>query len=94
MQMRMRFVVRIRLRQNESIHVATQNVSAHESDKKFQGVTSLQKCFLNFQKWRNVISGKVVLFRICHRGLKHAIAELLPTVQVEAVVEEELPILL
>ena len=37
-----RFVVRIRMRQTESPHVAIQNVSAHELDRKFQGVP-LQK---------------------------------------------------
>ena len=36
---RMRFVVRPW--QSESIHVAIQNVSAYESDRKFQGVTLL-----------------------------------------------------
>ena len=87
--MRMRFVVRIRMRQTESVHVAIQNVSAHESDKNVQGVTSLQMCFPNFKKWRKCISGKVVVFRICHRRLKHTVAELLPTVQAEAVVEEK-----
>ena len=81
--------MRIRMRQTESVHVAIQNVSAHESDAKFQGVTSLQMCFLYFQKWRNGVSGKIEVFRVCHRGLKHNVAELLPTVRVEAVVEEE-----
>ena len=76
------------MRQTESVHVAIQNVSAHESDKKSQ--TSLQTCFPNFQKWRKGTSGKVVVFRIYHQGLKHTVAELLPTVQVGVVVEEEL----
>ena len=35
----MRFVVRIRTRQTESVDVAIQNVFAHESDRTFQGVT-------------------------------------------------------
>ena len=61
----------------ESVHVAIQNAPAHESDKKFQGVTSLQTCFPNFQKWRKAFSGKVVVLCICHRGLKHAVDELL-----------------
>ena len=47
------------MQQTESINVAIQNVSAHESDKKFQGVTSLQTCVSNFHKF---ISGKVVAF--------------------------------
>ena len=42
-RMRIWFVVRIRMRQTESVHVAIQNVSAHESDKKFQQVTSLSR---------------------------------------------------
>ena len=41
-QMRLRFMVRIRMRQSESVQVAIQNVSAHESVEPFQGVTSLQ----------------------------------------------------
>ena len=49
-QMRIRFVERIQMRQTESVQGAIQNVSAHESDKKFQGVTALQTCFPNFQK--------------------------------------------
>ena len=32
-QMQIRFVMRIRMRLTESVHVAIQNVSAHESDK-------------------------------------------------------------
>ena len=48
------------MRKTESIHVAILNVSAHESDKKFQGVTSLQSCFHNFMKWPKGTSGKVV----------------------------------
>ena len=43
----MRFMVRIRMRQTEYVNGRIQNVSAHESDKKFQGVTSLQTCFPN-----------------------------------------------
>ena len=56
------FVVQIRMWQTESVHVVPVilNVSAHESDKKFQGVTSLQTCFPNFKKWRKGISRKVV----------------------------------
>ena len=62
------------MQQTESVHVAVQNVSAHESDKKIQGVTSLQTCFPNFQKWQKGISRKVVLvFHVCHQGLKRAI---------------------
>ena len=38
MQVRLRFVVRIRMRQTESVQVAIKNV-AHESENKFQGVT-------------------------------------------------------
>ena len=79
------------MRLTESVHVAIQNVSAQESDKK---VTSLQTCFPNFQKRWKGTSGKAVVFRICHRGLKHAVAELLPTVQVEVVVEEEVLLIL
>ena len=52
------------MRLTESVNVAIQNVSAHESDKKFQGVTSLQTCFPNFHKWRKGTSGKVVVFRV------------------------------
>ena len=86
------------MRQTESVRVAFQNVPAHESRKKFQGVTTLQMCFPNFQNGiqryqGKVISGTVVVFRICHRGLKHAVAELLPTVQAEVVVEELLILL-
>ena len=56
----MRFVVPIRMRQTESVHVAIQNVSALDSDREFQGVTSLQTCFPNFNKWRTEgINGKV-----------------------------------
>ena len=44
-QMQMQFVVRIRMQQTESAHAAIQNVSTHESHKKFQGVTSLQTYF-------------------------------------------------
>ena len=35
----------VRMWETESVHVAIQNVSAHESDRKFQGVNSLQTCF-------------------------------------------------
>ena len=35
-RMRFRFVVPIRMRQTESVYVVIQNVSAHESDRKFQ----------------------------------------------------------
>ena len=93
MQMRMRFVVGIRMLQTKSVHVA-KNVSAHELDKIFQAVTSSQTCFPNLYKWPESISGNVIVFRFCHRGLKHAVVELLPTVQVERVVEERLLILL
>ena len=68
--MRFRFVVRIRMRQTESVYVVIQNVSAHESDREFSGVALLQVCFPNYQKW-----GKVLAFYICHRGLKHVVAE-------------------
>ena len=64
LRMRMRFVVRIRMWQTESVHVAIQNVSAHESDKKFQGVTSSQTCFLNFPKMAERFSGKAVVLHI------------------------------
>ena len=74
-QMRMRFVVRVRMRQTKSVQVAIQNVSAHESDKI-------------------CVSGKVVVFRICYRGMKHSAAVLPPIVQVETVVEEELLLIL
>ena len=67
--------VRMRTRQTESVHVAIQNVSTHESDKIFQGVTSLQTCFPNFQKWRTVLVGNIVAFYICHRRLKYTVAE-------------------
>ena len=60
-RMRLRFVVRIRTKQTESVHVTIQNVSAHESDKKFQGVTSLHMCFPNFLKWRKGISENVYI---------------------------------
>ena len=51
-RMRLRFV----MRQTESVHVAIENVSAHlESDRKFQGMTSLQTCFP---------SGNVVAFYV------------------------------
>ena len=48
------------MRQTELVHVAIQNISTYELDKKFQGVTSLQICFANFQKWRKGICEKVV----------------------------------
>ena len=47
--------VRIRMRQNKPVHVAIRNVSAHESDKKFRGVTSLQTYFLNSQNGGKVL---------------------------------------
>jgi len=92
--MQMRFAMRIRMQQTEFFHVATQSVSAHESDNKFQGVTSLQTCFPNFLKWRKLIGENVILFRICHRGLKHAVAELLSTDYVKVIVEKCILILL
>ena len=51
--------VRIRVRQNEPVHVAIRNVSAHKSDNKFQGVTSIIT-FPNFHKWREftVLAGR------------------------------------
>ena len=53
---RLRFVVR--MRQTESVHVAIHNVSAHESDRKFQGVTSLQTGFPQLSQLAGGISGK------------------------------------
>ena len=47
------------MRQTESGHVAIEHVSAHESDKKFQGLTLLQTCFPNVQKWRTYKTGSI-----------------------------------
>ena len=57
-QMRVRFVKLTRMPQTESAHVAIQNVSAHESDKKFQGVTSLQTYFPNFKNGGKILAGR------------------------------------
>ena len=46
----MRFVVR--MRKTESVRVAIQNVSAHQSDRKFQGVRHYRRVFPTFHKWR------------------------------------------
>ena len=73
-RMRLWFMVQIRMRQTESVHTAIQNVSAHKSDRKFPGVTSLQTFFQNFTNG-GCINWKAVAFYICHRGLKHAVAE-------------------
>ena len=57
-QLRMRFVVRIRLRQNEWVHVAIQNISAYERIAQEMPMP-LQTCFPNLEKWRKGVSGKV-----------------------------------
>ena len=45
-QMQMRFVMRIRMRLTESVHVAIQNVSAHESDKYSKERRHYRRVFL------------------------------------------------
>ena len=47
-RMRLRFVARIPMRLPGSVDVAIQNASAHETGRKFQGVTSLQTCSPTF----------------------------------------------
>ena len=56
---RFRFMVQIRMRQTESVHVAIQNASAHESDRKFQ-----------LPQWRKGISWKAIVL-LSHRILTH-----------------------
>ena len=43
------------MRQTESVNVAIHNVFAHESDRTFQEVTSLQTCFPNFVNGEKVL---------------------------------------
>ena len=52
----------IRMQQTESVRVAT--VSAHELDRKFQGVTSLQTCFPQPLQMAAAICGRIVAFYI------------------------------
>ena len=71
----------IRMRQTESLHLATQHVSALESDKKFQMSDVFTDVFSQLSKMvERYLCEQVVVFRIFHRGLNHAVAELLPTV--------------
>jgi len=64
MPMRMRFEVRIRMRQIELVHIAMQNISAYEPDRKFKGRTSSHTCFSQMSQTPGGISGKVVAFYI------------------------------
>ena len=62
------------MRLTESVHVAIQNVSAHESDKYSKERRHYRRVFLKkdmAERWAT--SEKELVFRICHRGVKHAV---------------------